>query len=63
VHFVLDATDGLHLNAAICLRQLSPGVAIRSVFELQDGIARPRDVFELAMPTLRDDDAIALVRI
>jgi hypothetical protein len=33
------------------------------VFELQDGVARPRDVIELAMPTLRDDDAITLVRI
>jgi hypothetical protein len=63
VHFVLNATDGLHFNATICLHQLSTGVAIRPVFELQDGVARPRDVIELAMPTLRDDDAITLVRI
>jgi hypothetical protein len=62
VHFVLKATDDLHFNAAFCLHQLSRGVAILSVFELQEGVARPRVVVELAMPTLRDDDAITLVR-
>jgi hypothetical protein len=63
VHFVRNATDGLHLNAAFCLRRLSGGMAIRSVFELQEGVARPRVVIELAVPALRDNDAITLVRI
>ncbi|MGC1238607.1 MAG: hypothetical protein WA860_07440 [Acidimicrobiales bacterium] len=41
---MLKATDRLHLNAAFRLRWLSLGVAIRSMFELQEGVARPRDV-------------------
>jgi hypothetical protein len=33
------------------------------MFELQEGVARPRDVNELAMPALRDNDPITLVGI
>jgi hypothetical protein len=63
VHLVRKATDGLHLNPAFCLRKLPRGVAIRSVLELQEGVARSRDVTELAMPSLHDRDTITLVSI
>jgi hypothetical protein len=60
---VRKEADGLHLNSTVRLRRLSRGVAIRSVLLVQKGIARPRDFFELAMPALRDDDAITVVRL
>jgi hypothetical protein len=60
---VRKEADGLHLNSTVRLRRLSRGVAIRSVLHVQKGIARPRDFFELAMPALRDDDAITVVRL